>query len=1102
MKCAKAFLALAVIGSSSLVSAQYSQVVLFRKGGVSGSQTLAYQPMPVIFLHGIFAGRDTWNLALQHFPSLLGTGYNYAWSTNPVPNTPGQNIQYNTTTDPLDSAYLNTFDYGFYGRTDVESYGHRQTFDDIASNAWWGVAHNSDRSTNQCSTLKDRINAVRDAYVRIDHTRPPVILVGHSMGGIVAHYYLTKAPQSDGAVARLVTLGSPHYGAFLPDLARSIRTDHPGWGRKKVYYAFSEICSNLGITFGSDVSSALAWAYPTTAHPDRTGMENMTSYWPPFLTNPVIAYFTGPGTVPGNVEYIFNSFRWTPPTAVGWVFNAMIIPTTATPDEKAQYIGDGIVSVWSQEGRVFMGLPPSILGTNINPLIFGISMQPYVFAAWQHSHMGEATVLGAIVTSLCAVAYNTPSLAGQNFSKYLPAQDTLGSNTVFHTDEPGINALNLVFNRTGQNPILIPSLNTWTSSGLPSTTKEATNSNDLVGHQIIGDPSGVSYFSLFATCGAKNSVPDVFGSFYDLSAGQYTQQVLAGNEYLPANLIGQWHVDHLPVASSLTINPAYPEQSFDNCLAMLNNTGTPTAQYGYLTWPGWPTPPGNNYVALQGYQTASGLATPQAERAFDVPVDSATVVTILKKINAMEILSNACHAPTPPTRWMNNVQEWVTTDSGAIILNFFPVTTTPNAHDAWINIAFAVNSSNYNATNKTITVNPTNAPSQLIISNRVYLGGNQVFTNSYGGIVPALTANTLAGVPINEAFLTQIRTALNGILHKYQTNTACVACGGYDLPTALHAAGISNDTWSTIVGGLILSSHITELQKVLSVLTTELHCCCSNVIITLSPSSASATDTNALPDGSSNVVYSTTITAGGTDCPHYKFTVASGSSLPPDLILTNLTDTSAAITGTPTTVGSNTFVITATETNGCSTNQLYELLIIPPVVPCVACPSALTTYQISYTIRNYSIDYCGTCDYNCTFETALSSDPYHCNADSAQCGICTTNGGGIPYPSFGGPYGLQGGYIDQSCTYTLSANSSPCNPTPCCWYGGSSCYGGAFLTYDSGANQFSICIASICTPVIVPTGVISGCNPVGSYSNSPCVYGSKVFGVTISALTQ
>jgi len=75
---------------STLALGQTSKIVPFQQTGGDGSTSVAYQPMPIIFLHGILAGRDTWNLALQEFPSTLGMSSDYAWDHNPVDNQPGQ----------------------------------------------------------------------------------------------------------------------------------------------------------------------------------------------------------------------------------------------------------------------------------------------------------------------------------------------------------------------------------------------------------------------------------------------------------------------------------------------------------------------------------------------------------------------------------------------------------------------------------------------------------------------------------------------------------------------------------------------------------------------------------------------------------------------------------------------------------------------------------------------------------------------------------------------------------------------------------------------------------------------------------------------------
>lgn len=85
------------------------------------------------------------------------------------------------------AAYVETFDYGVYGDPGiVATRGHEQTFDSIKSNAYDGVYN------NWGDTLRKRIADVRTAYQDANGKQPPVILLGHSMGGVVSHYYLTQ----------------------------------------------------------------------------------------------------------------------------------------------------------------------------------------------------------------------------------------------------------------------------------------------------------------------------------------------------------------------------------------------------------------------------------------------------------------------------------------------------------------------------------------------------------------------------------------------------------------------------------------------------------------------------------------------------------------------------------------------------------------------------------------------------------------------------------------------------------------------------------------------------------------------------------------------
>jgi Putative Ig domain len=86
-------------------------------------------------------------------------------------------------------------------------------------------------------------------------------------------------------------------------------------------------------------------------------------------------------------------------------------------------------------------------------------------------------------------------------------------------------------------------------------------------------------------------------------------------------------------------------------------------------------------------------------------------------------------------------------------------------------------------------------------------------------------------------------------------------------------------------------------------------------VITLSPS--------VLPDGYVGVAYNQTIVASGGTAP-YTFTISSGT-LPAGL---NLDSATGAISGTPTTVGSSPFTITATDNNGCQGTQNYTINIL------------------------------------------------------------------------------------------------------------------------------------------------------------------------------
>ena len=105
-------------------------------------------------------------------------------------------------------------------------------------------------------------------------------------------------------------------------------------------------------------------------------------------------------------------------------------------------------------------------------------------------------------------------------------------------------------------------------------------------------------------------------------------------------------------------------------------------------------------------------------------------------------------------------------------------------------------------------------------------------------------------------------------------------------------------------------------------------------IITVNPAS--------LPNGSVGTPYSQTVSASGGTAP-FTFSISSGA-LPTGLLLNGAT---GAITGTPTTVGTFTFTITATDATGCTGSRLYTITIASPGCPAIVLsPTTLPPGQV------------------------------------------------------------------------------------------------------------------------------------------------------------
>lgn len=947
--------------------AQTSRIAPWSDGDLTatGRSVIAYHPEPIIFVHGTSSNRLRWTNVLSYVQSSgWFTNYHYVSAdfiaAKESTAAPAEDYVFSEITSAgeayqwqdIEKPYVHTWNYGRHAKRgplpDLHVTGrpkiNRQSNDPIGWNSWgtnsWGLL--SGDYLQSRVTLRERIDQIRLRYT-VGPNQPNVLLIGHSQGGLlIADYLMTKNANlgSDPyvPVRRAVTVDSLLWGSPLGNLL--VNWQNVFWNPFIGVFK-AGIRTVAGVTSPS-FSTWLQNPNGATRYFTMDLQSGVTNLDIPALLFSYELAASAPFSekaramdMPTTTEFVTSVAKrpdLNPALDAGQ--QILLAPTLVDSVLKKAVYGDGLVPLNSQAGYHSNGVSAF---RNVNP----VDIRGYLYTGqvayatnWISVHGPAIDKLGIYPHLFDGVQYVTgprPERPGgwsglQKQYTNSPIQSASGS-TFTHTDEPGIADLRLLHTHTS-NPLLVSSFDTWGTNS-NGRAKTRTNATDFVNCQIITS-TGSATLSYFGTVGTKNHSQNpmvVSGTNY--WAGD-------GNEYLPASLAircdagnhtNAWFTNSLTSANQIV----------SNCLVQLDSDGAPLFQYGLFTNSATLNGTNHYFIAAQG-QNLAGLLTPQNERAFDVPVDSAPVVGILRKINQGEALSNACELPLPITRWTNTVSEWVNIgNNGTFTLNFFPVSSaTPNIRDAWTNVA-ASGISSYSATTKTVTVDTNAAPSQVIVSNLVYLGCDQMFTNSYNGQVPALGNDTLAGVPVDAAWLGYVRERMANVLVKYR-NTATNICLAWTLPAILEAAHPGTNSWLPIASGLLAPQHFTELKAVADLLTDPATCCCAMVTITLTPSSPG---TNALPNGYTNTVYATTISAsGGTT--RYDIVLVSGS-LPPGLTLTNVTDHSASITGTPTTIGSNVFVISATDTNGCTTNQTYSLVVseLPPAptsCPCTNWP--------------------------------------------------------------------------------------------------------------------------------------------------------------------
>lgn len=828
-------------------------------------QRWVYHPEPILFVHGVNANDNSWSNAVTFLKPVL-VKYDLPGEARRYLIGPFSNM------NVRQEAYLHTFNYGDPPGTNTHA---RQTFQPVMWNAWkgdlrgtpatnifhnpniWGPLPNDSRVT-----LDERIHGrngsggfsgIRQAYA-LDPTDPTsypnIVLVAHSLGGLLSHHYMLRNASNHG-VRRLITVAGAHQGSMLANwltwyqnngghVAASYDGHHVGyWIRTKRF---------LGPRV-SDILSGFFEHWNLGAVQDATtiGRHGVFQYQNQLLPN----FWNNPAP---RVEYVFNAYQM---PAAGSDYTDLRSLVDDAHVVQVFQDGDGFVPVWSAFGKNDSDRPSIWNGRGPNaPNIHTID--PVLFGVWPDTdHTAATSHHQSLLQSLCGVPYIWPQITlpsqnippalpvdppdyaqtyseNQSFSKYLPPP--LGSGEV-HTDEPGIRQMELLYETSARNPFIIPTMDTWTNDETSYPLNIFTWRTDLLGYQVIGtsDPESDGRVRILALAGAKSRAQQPMDAAVNGDFSYYWAK--DGNEYLPASL--DIHIKYDSDGADTSGILASPTRMTDSqCLVWQLDNGDVrqyalfrTTTYGPLSSESAP------YYFFAAGTNIAGLFTPIAERGFDVPVDSATVVNLLCGINEREAAVGV-----EQTRWSTWVTEWIDLSSTntTITLNFFPK-VDPNTWGFWLEDAFTETLYEdweaYDNVSKTFSISPPAAPRCLKVTYEAFLGGLSSSSNTYQGgtnfcIVPPLTnASSLAGVPATSEFVQQMKDACQTLVPLYVDSAKAVdgtfnswfanptnACIGFPRLTESNLVGVApgyfESTTNMVTGQEFVQLHavVTNLK--------------------------------------------------------------------------------------------------------------------------------------------------------------------------------------------------------------------------------------------------------------------------------------------------